>query len=143
MSSAETVERPDTMPKCVCRMRQPKKQNKIGIRKKVNVVHPKNTWSRSEDESGEELEVMHIDNAEKGANKLFILKGTFKRKPFHAVIDTGSPVAIFTMPIFKRCSERIINFDHSKRTRSISISAATNSVFSEPSMGKSSRERKS
>ena len=39
---------------------------------------------------------MHIDNTEKSANKPFVLKGTFNRRPFHALIDSGSPVTIFT-----------------------------------------------
>ena len=59
-------------------------------------MHPKSPWSSSEDESGEEVEVMHIDNIEQGENKQFVLKGTFNRRPFHALIDTGSPVTIFT-----------------------------------------------
>ena len=62
-----------------CRMRQPEtRQNKTNTRKKVNVVHPKShPWSSSEDESGEEIEVMHIDYMEKGTNKPFVSKGTF------------------------------------------------------------------
>ena len=81
----------------MCRMKQPEtNKNRTNTRKKVNAVHPKSPWSSSEDDTGEEVEVMHIDNIERGENKPFILKGTFNRRSLHALIDTGSPVTIFT-----------------------------------------------
>ena len=46
--------------------------------------------------SGEEVEVLHIDEVEKGAIKPFMLKGTFNRRPFKALIDTGYPMMIST-----------------------------------------------
>ena len=81
----------------MCRMRQPEaKQNKTNTRKKVNMVHPRNTWSSSEDEWGKEIKVMHLDIIERGVNKPFVSRGTFNRRPIQALIDTGSPGTIFT-----------------------------------------------
>ena len=39
---------------------------------------------------------MHIGDIENDINKPFVLKWTINRMPFHALIDTGSPVTIFT-----------------------------------------------
>ena len=89
MSSAE-IRKDRTLCPRICRKKQPEtKQNKTNTRKNVNVVHAKSPWSSSEDESGEEIEVMHIGDIEKDINKPFVLKGTFNRRPFHALIDTG------------------------------------------------------
>ena len=55
------------------------------------MVHPKSRWSSSEDESGEEIEVIHLDNIERGVNK-----------PFHALIDTGLPATLFTKAHFQK-----------------------------------------
>ena len=66
------------------------------------MVHPKSRWSSSEDESGEEIEVIHLDNIEKGVNKPFVLRGTFIRRPFHAHIDTGLPATLFTKAHFQK-----------------------------------------
>ena len=49
----------------------------------------------AEEESAAEVEILHIDG-ETPKNKPFVLKGKFNRKPFHALIDTGSPMTIFT-----------------------------------------------
>ena len=62
----------------------------------MSAVQSKTPWSSSEDESGEEVEIFHIDEEKGYANKPFVLKGKFNRKPFHAIIDTGSPITIFT-----------------------------------------------
>ena len=81
----------------MCRMKQTDvKQNKAPQQKRVNVVQSKSSWSSSEDESGEEVEILHIDEEKGHTNKPFVLKGKFNRKPFHALIDTGSPITIFT-----------------------------------------------
>ena len=97
----------------MCRMKQPEaNKKKTNIRKKVNVVHPKSPWSKSEDDSaGKEVEVMHIDNIERGKNKPFVLNGTFNRRSFHAFIDTGSPVTIFT----KAHVQKIVGKDYKLR----------------------------
>ena len=124
------------------RMRQKEtKQNKTNTRKKVNVVHPKKLWSSSEGESGEKVEVMHIDNMEMFANKPLVLKWTFNRKLFRALIDTGSPVTIFT----KAHIQKMFGKDYKLRPleKNEKFSAAKKSISSEPSSGKSSRERES
>ena len=106
-------------------MKQPHaNKNKTNTRKKVNVVHPKSPWSSSEDESGEEVEVMHIDNIERGENKPFVLNGTFNRRPFQALIDTESPVTIFTKAHVQKIMERTTNSDSSRKTRNTLISVA-------------------
>ena len=76
----------------MCRTRQREtKQKKTNTRKNVYVVHPKSPWRSSERKSGEEVKVMLIHKMEEGADKPFVLKG-----PLQALIDTGSPVTIFT-----------------------------------------------
>ena len=62
---------------------------------KVNAIRTKSPWSSSEEESAEEVKILHIDG-DTPKNKPFVLKGNFNRKPFHAHIDTGSPITIFT-----------------------------------------------
>ena len=69
---------------------------------------------------------MHIDNIEKSAHKPFVLKGTFNRRPFHALIDAGSPVARFTKAHIRKLfgkdyklrphekNEKCINFSSNK-----------------------------
>ena len=80
----------------MCRIKQPETKQKTPYQKKVNVVQKKTEWSSSENESGEEVEILHIDEEKRSINKPFVLKGRFNRKPFHALIDTGSPITIFT-----------------------------------------------
>ena len=81
----------------MCRIKQPETKQKTPYQKKVNVVQQKTEWSSSEDESGEEeVEVLHIDEEKSSSNKPFVLKGRVNKKPFHALIDTGSPITIFT-----------------------------------------------
>ena len=80
----------------MCRIKQPETKQKTPYQKKVNVIQKKTEWSSSENESGEEVEILHIDEEKRSINKPFVLKGRFNRKPFHALIDTGSPINIFT-----------------------------------------------
>ena len=91
MLNAGTVEKTDTMPACAERDSEKQNRKKTNTRKNVYVVHPKSPWRSSDEESGEEVEVMLIDKMEEGADKPFVLKG-----PLQALIDTGSPVTIFT-----------------------------------------------
>ena len=94
------------------RLRQPEiKRKKNNTPRKLNVVRPKGPWSSSEDESGEEVEVMNIDNAENHVNKSFVLKRTINRKPIHALIDTGSSVTIFTKAHVQKIFRKIRNTD--------------------------------
>ena len=60
------------------------------------MLSKKTDWSSSENDSGEEVEILHIDEEKRSTNKPLVLKGRFNRKPFHALIDTGSPITIFT-----------------------------------------------
>ena len=80
----------------MCRIKQPETKQKARYQKKVNVVQQKTEWSSSEDESGEEVEMLHIDEEKSSPNKPFVLKGKFNKNPFHALIDTGSSITIFT-----------------------------------------------
>ena len=82
----------------MCRIKQTEtKTNRQTHQRKINAVQKNPTWSSSEDESAEEVEILHIDEEKgKNSNKRFVLKGKFNKKPFHALIDTGSPITIFT-----------------------------------------------
>ena len=82
----------------MCRIKQTEtKTNRQTHQRKINAVQKNPTWSSSEDESAEEVEILHIDEEKgKNSNKPFVLKGKFNKKPFHALIDTGSPITIFT-----------------------------------------------
>ena len=101
------------------------------------------SWSSFEDQWGEEIEVMHIDNRENSANKPFLRKGTFNRMPFHALMDTGSPVTIFTKAHTQKMFGKDYKLQPLEKNVSTSIPAAIKSSSLEPSSGKSSRERKS
>ena len=82
----------------ICRIKQTEtKPNRQTHQRKINAVQKNPTWSSSEDESAEEVEILHIDEEKgKNSNKPFVLKGKFTKKPFHALIDSGSPITIFT-----------------------------------------------
>ena len=62
---------------------------------KINAILTKSPWSSSDDESAEEVEVLRRDG-DVQKNKPFVLKCKFKKKPFHAFFDTGSPFTLFT-----------------------------------------------
>ena len=79
----------------MCRSKTPVNKYPQQGKRRVNAVQKQNSWSSS-GESEEEVEVLHIDDIVNSASKPFVLKGTFNRKAFHAIIDTGSPVTIFT-----------------------------------------------
>ena len=79
----------------MCRLKTSETKKKNTANRKVNAIRTKSPWSSSEEESAVEVEILHIDG-ETPKNKLFVLKGKFNRKPFHALLDTGSPITIFT-----------------------------------------------
>ena len=79
----------------MCRLKTPETKKNNTANRKVNAIRTKSPWSSSEEESAEEVAILHIDG-ETPKNKPFVLKGKFNRKPFHALIDTGSPITIFT-----------------------------------------------
>ena len=65
----------------MCRIKQTDaRQNQMPQQKRVSAIQSKTPWSSSEDKSGEEVQVFHI-NEEKGyPNKPFELKGKFQQK---------------------------------------------------------------
>ena len=79
----------------MCRLKTSETNKNNTANRKVNAIRTKSPWSSSEEESAEEIEILHVDR-ETPKNKLFVLKGKFNRKPFHALIDIGSPSTIFT-----------------------------------------------
>ena len=79
----------------MCRLKISETKKNNSANRKVNAIRTESPWSSSEEESAEEVENLHIDG-KTPKNKPFVLKGKFNRKPFHALIDTGSPITIFT-----------------------------------------------
>ena len=126
----------------MCRIKQPEIKQKTPHHKKVNVVQKKTEWSSSENESGEEVETLHIDEEKRYTNKPFVLKGRFNRKPFHALIDTGSHITIFTKAHMEKMFLRSTNCNHWTRTRNTLITVVIKLNFSERSLDRSKQDRK-
>ena len=78
----------------MCRIRQP--ETKQNLPKKGEPGTPEEPQEHFWRRIGEVVEVIHIDNTQKSANKPFALKWTFNRRPFHALIYSDSPVTIYS-----------------------------------------------
>ena len=65
--------------------------------KRVQVVKKSHGWDSSTSEDEEEgIQVLHLEDNKDEKSKPFVLQGRLNGKRFNVLIDTGSPVTIFT-----------------------------------------------
>ena len=62
----------------------------------VQNVQRQRGWDSSTTEDEEDIQVLKVSEVNVSENKPFVLKGKLNEKEFRAIIDTGSPVTIFT-----------------------------------------------
>ena len=62
------------------------------------------------------VEILHIADVVRGQNRTFVFKETFNSRPFHALIDTGSTILLFTHANVNKVSvEKNVDFSKKKQ----------------------------
>ena len=69
-----------------------------GLRR-INLIEQDDSQSESSNEMNEENMVLHVSGA---GNQPFVLKGKINKKPFKTMINSGSPITIFTQEDLKK-----------------------------------------
>ena len=63
-----------------------------GIRR-INLIEQDDSQSESSNEMNDDNMVLHVSGA---GNQPFVLKGKINKEPFSTMVDSGSPITIFT-----------------------------------------------
>ena len=93
MKTATSVENLDTSLDSAEQSKQKRKQ----FLKRVEVGKKSHGWDSSTTEDEEEgIQVLHLADNNDEKSKPFVLQGRLNGKRFNVLIDTGSPVTIFT-----------------------------------------------
>ena len=61
--------------------------------RRINLIEREDNKSEESNEQDEDNMVLHIGGSD---NQLFVMKGKINNQPFTTMIDSGSPITIFT-----------------------------------------------